>query len=288
MITGVNGNQVKHVIALLKKAKERRESGEFVVEGPRMVFEAPKDRIVKIYYSESFKNSHKEEIEKLLHGELKEKTEKVEDKAFATMSDTQTPQGIMAVVKQSLSTLEDILANADSAREKKLSKGVPGGVIAGGAAPVAEAPLYVVTENLQDPGNLGTIIRMGEGSGVNAVIMSKDTVDVFNPKVVRSTMGSIYRMKMCVVSDVISAIEEIKAHQVKVYAAHLKGKNSYEKENYKTGTAFLIGNEGNGLTDAVADAASEYIRIPMKGQVESLNAAIACTVLCYEAMRQRG
>ncbi len=288
MITGVNGNQVKHVIALLKKAKERRESGEFVVEGPRMVFEAPKDRIVKIYYSESFKNSHKEEIEKLLHGELKEKTEKVEDKAFATMSDTQTPQGIMAVVKQSLSTLEDILANADSAREKKLSKGVPGGVIAGVTAPVAEAPLYVVTENLQDPGNLGTIIRMGEGSGVNAVIMSKDTVDVFNPKVVRSTMGSIYRMKMCVVSDVISAIEEIKAHQVKVYAAHLKGKNSYEKENYKTGTAFLIGNEGNGLTDAVADAASEYIRIPMKGQVESLNAAIACTVLCYEAMRQRG
>ena len=138
-----------------------------------------------------------------------------------------------------------------------------------------------------DPGNLGTILRTAEGAGVDGVILSKESVDIYNPKTIRSTMGSVYRLPFLYVDSIESILPVLKKHHVHTYAAHLKGKNSYEQENYCGGTAFFIGNEGNGLTDKLTDKVQKKIKIPMCGKVESLNAAMASGLLVYEARRQR-
>ena len=262
MIISTSSSQVKHVMSLLSKAKERKKNNEYVVEGIRMVSEVPEDSLVKIYMSERFQNNNPEYARELLRkqGITADMIEIVADNVFDRMSQTQTPQGIMAVVKMKNSSLSDMLAGN---------------------------PLLILVENLQDPGNLGTILRMGEGAGVTGVIMSPNTVDIYNPKTIRSTMGSIFRVPFVYVQDFSEAVTQCQKAGVKVYAAHLDGKNTYLGEDYSTPTAFLIGNEGNGLTDGITKQADTLIRIPMQGEVESLNAAIACTILTYEAVRQR-
>ena len=117
--------------------------------------------------------------------------------------------------------------------------------------------------------------------------MNQTTVDLFNPKTIRSTMGSIYRMPFFVTKDLNGTIMELKKAGVKTYAAHLKGTKQYDEPDYCGATAFMIGNEGNGLSDATADLADTYIKIPMCGHVESLNAAISASLLMYETNRQR-
>lgn len=262
MITSTSSSQVKHVISLLSKAKERKKNNEYVVEGIRMVSEVPADLLVKIYMSERFQNNNSEYVKELVkkQGISDDSIEIVADNVFDRMSQTQTPQGIMAVVRMNDNSLSDMLSGN---------------------------PLLILVENLQDPGNLGTIIRMGEGAGVTGVIMSPNTVDIYNPKTIRSTMGSIFRVPFIYVQDFGEAVSECQKSGVKVYAAHLDGNNTYLGEDYSTPTAFLIGNEGNGLTDDITKQADTLIRIPMEGEVESLNAAIACTILTYEAVRQR-
>lgn len=227
-----------------------------------MVSEVPADLLVKIYMSERFQNNNSEYVKELVkkQGISDDSIEIVADNVFDRMSQTQTPQGIMAVVRMKDNNLSDMLSGN---------------------------PLLILVENLQDPGNLGTIIRMGEGAGVTGVIMSPNTVDIYNPKTIRSTMGSIFRVPFIYVQDFGEAVSECQKSGVKVYAAHLDGKNTYLGEDYSTPTAFLIGNEGNGLTDDITKQADTLIRIPMEGEVESLNAAIACTILTYEAVRQR-
>jgi TrmH family RNA methyltransferase len=258
MITSTSSSQVKHVVQLQKKAKFRKESMEFVVEGIKMVQEVPMNRVVKVYASETFYANQKEYIDDL--GIEDYKIEIVSDSVFMQMSDTKTPQGVLAIIKMMEYGLTDMI-NKDA--------------------------LLIIVENLQDPGNLGTIIRMGEGAGVTGIVMSANTVDIYNPKTIRSTMGSIYRVPFIYLENFDDGLRMIKNSGVTIYAAHLDGKNDYSQENYLKPSAFLIGNEGNGLTREATQQADKLIRIPMEGQVESLNAAIACTILTYEAFRQR-
>ena len=258
MITSTNNAQIKNIIQLNKKAKARREQGLFAAEGKKMFWEAPKEWIEKVYITESL--SEEPEI----IGRVQEQNvpyEIVTDAVFRQMSDTLTPQGVLTLLKKPEYTLEDILGG--------------------------ENPLVMILEDLQDPGNLGTILRTAEGAGVQGVLMTKTCVDITNPKVIRSTMGSVYRMPFLYVEDVVSLKQELKKRNIRTYAAHLKGENSYEQEDYAAGTAFLIGNEGNGLTEEAAASADCLIRIPMCGKVESLNAAMAAGILMYEASRQR-
>jgi len=131
------------------------------------------------------------------------------------------------------------------------------------------------------------MVRTGEGAGITGVIMNKTTVDLFNPKTIRSTMGSIYRVPFIVTADLAETMNDLKQQGVSLYAAHLKGQYAYDEEDYTKASGFLIGNEGNGLSDEIADLADTYIKIPMEGQVESLNAAISASLLMYEANRQR-
>lgn len=265
MITSTSNQQMKQVSLLLKKGKERRATKSFVVEGPRMVVEAPEESLKAVYVAESFENNMEN---KSVLTELKDKCEKthatyevVADNVFKSVSDTQTPQGIMAVVEMPEYNLEQFLTG--------------------------DKTHLLILESIQDPGNLGTMVRTGEGAGVTGIIMNKTTVDLFNPKTIRSTMGSIYRVPFYVTEDLLETMTFLKERGVSLYAAHLKGEHSYDEEDYTKACGFLIGNEGNGLSDETANHADTYIKIPMEGQVESLNAAISATLLMYETNRQR-
>lgn len=252
MITSTNNGQMKQLVKLQKSGKARREAGYFVVEGIRMVQEIPKEQLKKIYVTEDFFQKH----QTMLHDT---EYELVSPAVLKEVSDTQTPQGIMALVEKKEHSLESFYHK--------------------------ENPCFLILENLQDPGNVGTLIRTAEGAGVTGVILSRDTVDIYNPKVVRATMGAIFRVPI-VVLDMDKIFEFLKKENITSYAAHLDGKNFFD-ENYKIPCAFFIGNEGNGLTETTSEQATKKIKIPMCGKVESLNAAIAGTILMYEAMRQR-
>lgn len=258
MITSAGNARVKQVVQWQNKAKERKKDGIFLAEGIKMFEEAPLDSIVEVFISESLEQKADAFYKKKL---LQIGYEVVSDEVFAKMSDTQTPQGILTILKRPEYNLDLLLKR--------------------------ENPLFVILENLQDPGNLGTIVRTGEGAGITGVIMSAGTVDIFNPKTIRATMGSIFRVPFLYVEDMADTIQKLHKHGVHTYAAHLAGKTYYQDVSLKEPTAFLIGNEGNGLTKETADMAESYIKIPMEGQVESLNAAVATALLMYEAYRQR-
>ena len=241
---------------LNQKAKARREQGLFVAEGRKMFLEAPENWVFQVFVSETFSQD----------GELMAQVEKypyeiVKDSVFRQMCDTKTPQGILTVLKLPSWSEEEVLAG--------------------------ENPLVMVLEDLQDPGNMGTIFRTAEGAGVDGIFMSTNCVDIYNPKTIRSTMGSVYRVPFVIAPDLQDVFAWFKKQGIRSYAAHLKGKGWYDEQSYVGGTAFLIGNEGNGLTDATAGQADCLIRIPMKGQLESLNAGVAAAILMYEASRQR-
>ena len=258
MITSSSNNKIKQVIQLKKKAKARAQAGLFLVEGIKMVEEARNVGLQEVFVSES---REKELVSQ--HGMLLQNLsyEVVSDKLFGEMSDTVTPQGILATVKMPSYTIEEILQK-------------PSGHV-------------VLLENLRDPGNLGTIIRSAEGAGATGVILSKECADIFNPKVTRSTMGSIFRVPFCYVEDFIETLWQVKNQGFTLYAAHLQGTKAYEVFNYTKPCGFLIGNEANGLTNESSSLADTLIRIPMSGQVESLNAAIAASILMFEVARQR-
>lgn len=258
MITSAANAKVKQVVQWQAKAKERKKDKVYLVEGFKMYEEAPGEQILEAYVSEDAVSKIQDFVQEKLS---KTGYEVVSADIFRKMSDTQTPQGILTVLRQPQYSLEDMISGKN--------------------------PLLVVLENLQDPGNLGTIVRTGEGAGITGVIMSEQTVDIFNPKTIRATMGSIYRVPFVYVKDMKETLQKLHEKGIHTYAAHLQGNTYYDAFSFQHPTAFLIGNEGNGLRKETADLAEHYLKIPMEGQVESLNAAIATSLLIYEAHRQR-
>lgn len=266
MLSSTSNPKVKQVVNWQTKAKDRRRDGIFLVEGIKMFLEAPIDSIRDVYISapllEKCKKHAEAKSEEILARLKYTGYEEVTEEVFAKMSDTQTPQGVLVVVDRPEYTLEDMLGDS-------------------------KAPLLVILEDIQDPGNLGTILRTGEGAGVTGVIMSRNTVDIYNPKTIRSTMGSVYRVPFLYVEDLQATLAQLQEKNITLFAAHLKGKKEYDELDYTGPVGFLIGNEGNGLKEETANMADTYLRIPMEGRVESLNAAIATSLLIYESHRQR-
>lgn len=282
MITSVGNAQVKQVCAYVQKAKERRRDRIYVVEGPRMFEEAPVDSVRNVYVAEEFlegctaaetvrtgENGLQKQTRQVPANRQQRILEKlktcgyeiVSPQVMDKISDTSANQGILALLSWPEYDWQGLLAKPDG--------------------------IYLVLEDLQDPGNLGTIFRTAEGAGVSGVILTKETVDIYNPKTIRATMGSIYRVPFLYADSAAEAIDRLKERGISVYAAHLKGTQSYDCFDYTKGCAFLIGNEGNGLREETAAMADTYVRIPMAGQLESLNAAVAAALLMYEAARQR-
>lgn len=257
MITSTSNVQIKQIMALLKKSKERKEQKAFVIEGRKMFEEIcqEKSRIIKAYFSDSYvKAGYAEAAMQSVPYEI------VADSVFDAMAETVTPQGVLAIVKMPEYPLEDM---------------------------VADAGTLVLLENLRDPGNLGTIIRTAEAAGVSGVILSRESVDIYNPKVIRSTMGAVYRVPFLYVEDFTELLKELRKKDVRLLAAHLKGQKTFDKADYSGKVGILIGNEANGLSEEASELANEKVLIPMAGSVESLNAAVAAALLMYEAFRKQ-
>ncbi len=257
MITSTSNVRVKELIQLQKKARARAAQDVFIAEGPKMVQEAPSDALVQICVSESYYQKQKA----LFDGDGRVLI--LADRVFESVSDTRTPQGVLCVVRQSHYKPEDLL----------------------GRDP--QKTFLIALENLQDPGNLGTIVRTAEAAGVTGILLSSTCADLYNPKTIRSTMGAIYRMPFSYTEDLEGSLRSIQKKGVRLLAAYLEGRTPYDEEDYSGPTGILIGNESRGLTDRMADLADARVFIPMQGQVESLNAAAAAAILMYEGNRQR-
>ncbi len=258
---------IKEIKKLTDRSKARHEAGLFVIEGVKLFLETPLEWVKKVYVTEAFM----EELDRQIQageGNMLRASEIIRwmeydvitSSQMEKISDTKTPQGILCVLKQPNYNIEQILLNKDRPAGRRL---------------------IVILEDIQDPGNLGTIMRSAEGAGAMAVIMSRGCVDIFNPKTIRSTMGSIYRVPFVIADDLKDTVRTLKDEGFKVYAAHLKGERYYNEISYED-TAFLIGNEGNGLSDETAALADEYLKIPMEGELESLNASVAASILMYD------
>lgn len=276
IISSKDNKRIKYLRSLLEKGSARKKNRQFIVEGIKLVDEALEyGKVCEIILSESLyeeiisggliKNALLADNGKNLIAYVNDdnSTTVVSDAVFKTVSETINPQGVVAVVAMPEYEIlnEEFLAQTYNKTGKiKL----------------------LILEDTADPGNLGTIMRTAEAAGVTGVIMGRGTVDIFNPKAVRSTMGSIFRLPFIYVEDVRETIRELKKYGISFYAAHLKGKQSYKDVKYSDKAGILIGNEARGLSPETAELADIYIIIPMQGKVESLNAAVAAALMMYE------
>ena len=258
MITSAGNKKIKDLAALIKKSSARKKHNAYIIEGIRMFRELKKEEILDVFVSESFESENK----KLLK-EIYPEYETVSDRIFESVSDTKTPQGVMAVVKRKEYTLNSILEKRDTLHN------------------------LLILDSLQDPGNLGTLVRAGEGAGITGIIMNETTVDIYNPKVIRSTMGSIFRIPFIYVKDLKEVIQKLYSKKIDIYASSPEGAIEYDCSDYKKDIAFIIGNEAAGISNEVLKAVENKVKIPILGDVESLNAAVAGSILMYEAARQR-
>ena len=307
IITSTKNEKIKNVAALLKSKKERDAQKLFVVEGMRITRDALRSAaglIMQIYVRETFFHDAARhtysEFETAGFPEQLPVTV-VADHVFTAMSETVTPQGILCVVRQPEYTYADIVRGemTDTTPAAGMVQGansVPAAGMAQDAASVSATgtktgggiqPLHLlILEDIQDPGNLGTMVRTAEAAGMDGIIMSRGTADIFSPKVIRSTMGGIFRMPFIYTDSLCETIRNLQSDGVSVYAAYLRDGRDFRDVDYPARSAIMIGNEGNGLTDEAVGCADANVFIPMQGEVESLNAGVAAALIMYEMGRK--
>lgn len=254
-------NKLKLVKNLLEKRSARKKEGLFVIEGPHLIEEAG-DRVKFYFYCENLPI-----VKKLEEGGSI--GYKLSRKQFTELSQVEAPQGIIAVVRDLEFSLNDVLTNHPTIQSSN------------------NPSLIIYCIGVQDPGNLGTIIRTADALGATGIILSKGTVDLYNPKVVRSTQGSIFHLPIVIVEDDQETIEQLKQKNVKIIVSDIKASRESFSADLTGPIAFLIGNEGAGLPGGIFELADEMVKIPMPGRAESLNAGISAGILLYEALRQR-
>ena len=258
MLISSSENELIKMTKKLKEKKYREELGLFVIEGAKIVEEAisEKANIQNILVCEELGKSNSNNLLEIINNICKNnEVINVTKKVFELLSDVKNPQGILAIVKK------------EEKNEIKLNE-----------------DFYLLLDGIQDPGNIGTIIRTADSLNIKQIIVSKDTADVYNPKVLRSTMGAIFRVNV-IYTDLIDAVNKLKENNITVYATDLKTDKSIYDADYKK-AAVIIGNEANGVTQEVLDLSSEKIKIPMLGKTESLNASVATSVILYEVYRK--
>lgn len=254
IIKSKTNEKVKNFISLMKSAKKRKESGLFIVEGKKTLLEIEDKLIKEIYISEGLYN----DFDKAVLGKFKYNI--LSDELYSYISDTKNPQGISIVCRKPDYNFADII-------DLKAS--------------------LLVLEGINDPGNMGTIFRSAAASGIDGIIMDSACVDVYNLKCIRASMGNILKLPHIISDDIINDLEFLHDRGFVSYAAHLKGKLKYYDADYKGKTVFIIGNEAHGISEELADKCMNKVIIPMKNETESLNAAVAASILMFEFARQK-
>lgn len=262
-IRSVNNPRVKDWSGLQQK-KGRDAAGAFLVEGAHLVTEALRSafEVPEVLYVPG--SAAAEEVRAAVSPNDAGGAAwiAVSEQVMQKIADTRTPQGVAAVVRKREGALSEWL------------RGTPAG------------PLVAI-DAIQDPGNLGTVIRSADASGAAGVLIGNGTVDLYNPKTIRATMGSLFHVPV-VRCDLPDALPHLKSSGVKVVATMLSASSRSVYETELSGpVCFVFGNEGAGVSPAVAALADETVIIPMRGGAESLNVAMAATVLLFEALRQR-
>ncbi len=246
MIISKTNEYIKHVKSLSEK-KYRDEYEEYVVEGIKLVNEAIEEKL----------NIKKILIcKELCTKEFDfENVEYVSEQVFKYISDTETPQGVMTII------------------EKKKFNGEYGKIV-------------FALDNLSDPGNLGTIIRTLDSAGINSLILSKGSADLYNSKVVRSTMGAIFRIDAEYTENLQSKLLNLKEQGYRIIVTSLQADKYIYDLPFKEKCVVVIGNESKGVSEKIMELADIKTKIPMLGRTESLNAAVAASIIAYEAVRQ--
>lgn len=258
VISSKDNELVKH-IKKLKDKKYRDESNEYIVEGVKLIEEAVKEKakIKKIIICEDTTRTYEIPTNVMLEIARYECIY-VTDKIFSSITQVTNPQGIMAIIEKDTESQEiDFSQN-----------------------------IIVVLDDVQDPGNLGTILRTVDSIGLNQIVVSKETADAFNSKVVRSTMGAIFRVKIIETENLVQTIKEIRKHHFKLMVTSLQTDNSIYDIDFNK-KIIVIGNESNGVSQEIQDMADEKAKIPMLGKTESLNASVAAGIVMYEYVRQK-
>ncbi|BDU85981.1 RNA methyltransferase [Clostridium perfringens] len=251
-IESKNNNLFKE-IKKLKEKKHRIKSNKYLIEGLRFVEEAIKSKVSidSIIFTESFKEKNPELFLKINENI---KLIQMNEALLKQLCSTENPQGIVGVINM---------------QNKELKSG----------------ELVVLVDKVQDPGNMGTIIRTAHAAGAAGIVMTKGTVDIYNDKTLRSTMGSIFYIPI-VEDDSLDFVKSLKKEGYKLVVSSLQGKNNFFEENLQGKVMIAVGNEGNGVSDEVYDIADIKVKIPMPGEAESLNVAVATSIMIYEKIRQ--
>ena len=256
MISSKDNEKIKYTKSLLK-TKGRTKEGKFIIEGYRILTLAIEceANLDYVFINEDFENK-KEHLDFLKILEKKNvKIYKTTNKIFKELVDTENTQGILAVVGFKN---RDIDNNINDSHK-----------------------FVLILDRIQDPGNMGTIIRTADAAGVDAIINLKGCVDIYNPKVIRSTMGSIFDMNI-IQSTQEDTLRVLKEKGFEIVSSYLNTDNYYNTVNYKDKVALVIGNEANGVNDELIKESDTLVKIPIYGNAESLNAAISSAILMYE------
>jgi len=256
LITSLQNAKVKRLVLLQQKSSERRKSGLFVVEGQRELehcLEAGYE-VDSIYYCPELSGlSAQSQSEKYL-------IYKVTRAVYEKIAYRGSTEGVLAVVKSRSTTLDEL--------------------------PKKEAPLYVVLESVEKPGNLGAVLRSADAAAADAVIVCDPLTDLYNPNLIRSSIGAIFSVP-CVACTSEECIRFLKSRGIRILTAQLQDSHLYYNTDMRQGTAIVMGTESTGLTDAWRQAADAHIRIPMLGRLDSLNVSVSAAILLFEAVRQR-
>lgn len=257
VIRAINNEQIK-ALRRLSQRKVRLEEDSFMLEGVHCVEEALKSHV-------PLKLIIVEETKQQLYETLLERAPQVPKMVVSlpvmeALSDTRTPQGIMAISPLVTRPWQD----------------------------AGESGLLLLLENIQDPGNMGTIVRTADAAGVDGILISASSVDVHNAKVVRSTMGSIFHLPIYESQNLPAAVEKLKEDGWAVICGHLDGTDFFTRGSLGEKQALVIGNEAAGVSPEVSRACNYKLKLAMAGEAESLNAAVAAGIMIYDLARTMG
>ena len=266
VISSKDNEFIKHV-KKLKDKKYRDLNNEYIIEGIKIIEEAINEnanikQVVICDDCEKTSNIPKD----LMYEIAKQECVYVTSKLFESLTDVTNPQGILAIVEKN--TVKSQTAGNE---EEEIDY---------------NQDIIVALDDIQDPGNLGTILRTVDSIGLSQILVSKGTADSYNPKVVRSTMGAIFRVKIIECEDLEKTLKEIKKHKFEIVVTSLQTKNSIYDIDYKK-KVIVIGNEANGVEEKIQKLADKKVKIPMLGKTESLNASVATGIILYEYVRQK-
>ncbi|WP_276892543.1 RNA methyltransferase [Hallella bergensis] len=261
IISSLQNAKVKNLVALQQKSSERRKQGLFVVEGVRELIHCAHAgyEIENLFCCREIfdKNPEARKLDSLIgQTTIYEVTQAVYEK----MAYRGSTEGMMAEVKVKNRTLADL--------------------------DLPESPLIVVLESVEKPGNLGAVLRSADASKTDAVIVCNPLTDLFNPNLIRSSIGAIFTVPTVACSSQ-ACMNFLKERNIKILTAQLQDSAPYYDSDMRGGTAIVMGTESTGLTDTWRRAADAHIRIPMLGQLDSLNVSVSAAILMFEAVRQR-